>query len=188
MSGAVGFYYKVSFPEFKADAFEKQVRENCHNALLKAARKFLLAAVPRIPVFTGFARGSFGNLEDVAGQVSGGRIDARRGGYTKANNYARRAYYYYPSKGNRIIRNTITGRQFSTPPNQIFAQGRAKIAKDETVIFFRFSVDISYVNYLDRAKWGAFKAGVDAFNAEIRSQLDKLIPDMGKYLITRDIK
>jgi hypothetical protein len=193
MSGSVGFSYRVSFPEFKADKFIGAVKKSCNEALIKAARKFLLAALPHVPIFTGFARGAFGNLEDAVGRFTpggektGASIEGQRGGFTAARNFARRPYYYYPKKGERVLRNTVTGRQFSTPSDQIFSKGKAVVAEGETVIFFRFSIDISYVNYLDRNKWGAFKAGQVAFDAELRQQLSNL-PKVGKFLVKKDIK
>lgn len=183
-----GFSYRVSLVELQADKFVEDVKTACRTALIKAARSFLLAAIPNIPVFTGFARGAFGNLEDIAGRVQGGKIAGKLGGYVKAQNYAKRTYYYKPNKGERVVRNTITGRQFATPAADIFSQGRAKIAEGQSAIFFRFTVDISYVNYLDKNKWGAFKAGESAFSITLKAELPKLLPQIGKYLIKKDIK
>lgn len=194
MSGAVGFSVRASLPSLDAKAFVQAVRDACREALLKAARKFLLAALPRVPIFTGFARGAFGPLEDLAGRFTAGgaktgpKIDTKKQGVTKGTNYATRDHYYYPSKGKRIIKNTLTGRQFATQTADILSQGRAKIATTESAIFFRFSIDISYVNYLDRTKWDAFGQGITAFDTELRVQLDKLLPKIKKYLIRKDIK
>ncbi len=183
-----GFSYRISLVELDRDKLLVDLKESCRQALIKSARKFLLAAEPRIPQFTGFARGALGNLEDVAGRASGGKIDARQGGFTKARNLAKRKYYYYPRGGPRVIRNTITGRQFATASDQIFDQGRAKIAEGQTALFFKFTIDISYFTYLDREKWGAFKAGREAFDAELQVQLTRLLPRIGKYMIRRDTK
>jgi hypothetical protein len=188
MSGSLGFSVRVSLPELDRERYLRDLKDHLNKALIAAARKFLLAAVPRIPIFTGFARGAFGSLEDVAGRVESGKIAGTKGGYTKAKNFQKKKYYYYPKKGRQgILRNTVNGRQFATPSEQIFAQGRATIAKSESAIFFRFSIDINYMNYLDREKWGAFKNGQVAFDTEIRAQLAKL-PDIGKYLIRKDVK
>ena len=192
MSGSVGFSVRASFPELDEKKFIKAVKDACRQALLKAARKFLLAALPRVPIFTGFARGAFGNLEDLVGRFTpaggGGKIETKKKGLSRAQNFAKRTYYYYPSKGNRIIRNTISGRPFATKTADILSQGRAKIATGESAIFFRFSIDISYFNYLDRSKWDAFGQGTTAFNTELKTQLERLVPKIGKFLIRKDIK
>lgn len=192
MSGSLGFSVRVSLRELDRQRYLRDLKEHLNKALILAARKFLLAAVPRVPTFTGFARGAFGNLEDLAGRVTGAgtsaRIDGSKGGFKKAKSFQKKKYYYYPKKGRKgILRNTINGRQFATPTEQIFAQGRATVARTESAIFFRFSIDIKYMNYLDREKWGAFKAGQVAFDAELRAQLAKL-PQIGKYLIRKDVK
>jgi hypothetical protein len=66
-------------------------------------------------------------------------------------------------------------------PIEIITEGRLTRASVGSRIVFKFSVDITYFNVLDE-KWGAFKAGREAFNAELKSQLDKLLPKIGKYL------
>lgn len=182
-----GFRYRVSFPQLQADKFTADVKTACREALIMAARKFLLVAVPRVPTFTGFSRGAFGNLEDATGRVQGGRINTKVGGYVKATNYATRKYYYYSNRG-KVLKNTITGRQFATQPAEIFSKGRARVASSDSVIFFRFTIDIKYFNYLDPAKWGAFKAGQAAFNQELKTQLQTLLPKIGKYIIRKDNK
>jgi hypothetical protein len=188
MSGSLGFSVRVSLPELDRERYLKDFKDHLNKALIAAARKFLLAAVPRVPIFTGFARGAFGNLEDLAGRVSSGKIDSRKGGYTKAKSFQKKKYYYYAKKGAKgVLRNTVNGRAYATPTEQIFSQGRATIAKTESAIFFRFSIDIKYMNYLDREKWGAFKAGQAAFADEIKAQITKL-PAIGKYLIRKEVK
>lgn len=194
MSGQVGFSVRASLVSLDANKFIAAVKDSCREALMKAARKFLLAAIPKVPVFTGFARGAFGNLEDLVGRFTGGgaktgpSVNAKQKGLSKGQSFAKRPYYYYPTKGQRIVRNTVTGRPFATPSADIFSQGRATVTTGQSAIFFRFSIDINYFNYLDRNKWGAFDAGHTAFSAELKLQLDALLPDIGKYLIRKDVK
>lgn len=193
MSGSLGFTVRASLLELDGKAFTDAIKKSCREALIKAARKFLVAALPRVPVYTGFARGAFGTLEDAVGRFQAGgasapRIDTKKKGATKATNPSDRALYYYPEKGQRVLRNSLNGRQFATRTEDLFSQGRAKIATTESAIFFRFSVDISYFNYLDKNKWGAFQAGTAAFDSELRLQLDKLLPKIKKYLVRKEVK
>jgi hypothetical protein len=192
MSGSLGFSVRASLPSLDAKAFNAALQKACRDALIKAARKFLLAALPRVPIYTGFARGSFGTLEDAVGrfQAGGGspKIETTKKGVSKAANPSKRQLYYYPPKGVKVLRNTLNGRTFATKTSDLFSQGRAKIATGESAIFFRFSVDIEYFNYLDRNKWGAFQAGTAAFDTELRAQLDKLLPKIKNYLIRKEVK
>lgn len=190
-----GFSVRASLVELDGDKFIEAVKTSCREALIKAARKFLLAALPKIPIFTGFARGAFGPLEDVVGRFNAGgaktgsSINAKAKGHTKATtSIATRPYYYYPKKGERIVRTSISGRPFATQSTDIFSQGRATVATGQSAIFFRFSIDIDYLTYLDQNKWHAFEAGHAAFSAELKTQLDVLLPTIGKYLIRKDVK
>lgn len=178
----------ASWPVLDRDAFLKAYQASVDEAVKKAARKFLLAAIPLIPVFTGFAAGAFGNLEDVIGRVQAGRIRTNLKSVKTAKNLQSRVYYYYPKSGSRVARNTISGRQFATKPKDIIGQGQLSRAETKSRIVFKFSVDISYFDYLDKTKWHAFAAGKAAFDAELKIQLEKLRPKLGDYIIRREIK
>lgn len=178
----------ASLPQLDRERYLSDFKKSIDQAFIKAVRKFLLAAVPLIPVWTGFARGAFGNLEDLVGRVQGGRIDGRRGGDKKAKSLQPRTWYYYPTRGSRVVRNNVTGRQFATKPSQIFGSGNVTRATTKSRMLFKFAVDIKYFDVLDKSKWGAFAAGRAAFNLELRTQLDKLRPKVGDYIIRRAIK
>lgn len=178
----------ASLPQLDRDRYLTDLKKSIEQAFIKAARKFLLAAVPLIPQWTGFSRGALGNLEDIAGRVQGGRIDGRRGGDRKARSLQPRTWYYYPSKGSRVVRNNVNGRQFATKPAEILSTGNLTKASTSTRMLFKFSVNIKYFDYLDKTKWGAFKAGTAAFNAELKQQLAALRPKIGDYFIRRATK
>jgi len=186
------FTYRVSLPELDDKKFTKAVQDACRKALMKAAREFLLAAIPKVPIFTGFARGAFGNLEDLVGRVSVSdgvaSLNYRQKGVKKASYYQKKKYYYYPPKGEKVIRNTITGRKFATKPTEVFSKGKARVSETDKVFFFRFSIDITYFNLLDKNKWHAFSSGIEAFNTTLRSEFDALKPKVGKYLVKREVK
>ncbi len=155
------------------------VREEIRRTFIKGGRAFLLASVERIPVWTGMARGALRNAEDIFGQVASGRIDTRRGGRVSNKTGLPRPYYYYPPTGGRIERTPEAGRQFATQPDEILQLTGASLAKGRTAFYFRFNVDITYFNVLDAVKWGAMKAGTDAFENYIRNNID--LPDPLTY-------
>jgi hypothetical protein len=169
--------------EFDSNKYLEALRKEVRRVFLKAGQRFLITTIPKIPVWTGMARGAFRNAEDVFGKVtsditSGFRIRTTRGKGEKrgggSNNYVapgRRGYYYYPPGGSRILRTPQAGRQFATPPEQILNLNGASLASGRTAFYFRFKVDITYFNILDSAKWQAFKAGSDAVEAYVRANL-----------------
>ena len=80
--------FSISVEQFDKDKYMKAVTDELRQVFIKAGQKFLLAAIPRIPVWTGFARGAFRNAEDLFGKVSadktsGFRIRSSRGGGNK---------------------------------------------------------------------------------------------------------
>lgn len=178
----------VSLPQLDRERYLKDYKKSVELAFHAAARKFLLAVVPKIPVFTGFARGALGNLEDVVGRVQGDRVRSTLKAVTKAKRVQDRDFYYYPNGKSRIRRTNISGRRFATKSKDIFGQGQLTKATTASRMIFKFTVDISYFNYLDKNKWMAFQAGKEAFDAELKIQLVKLQPDIGKYFIRRETK
>lgn len=177
----------ASWPQLDRDRFIKDYQKSVDAAVKKAARSFLLAAVPLVPEFTGMARGAFGNLEDLVGRVQGGKVNTKLKSLKKAQNLQPKTYYYYPAKGSRVVRNTISGRQFATPTKEILGSGQLTRANAKSRVVFKFSIDISYFDYLDKKEWGAFKAGKAAFDAELKIQLERLKPKVGNYIIRREI-
>ena len=175
--------------KFNKDKFLKVMHEQVRQAFIKGAQQFLLAAVPRIPVYTGFSRGAFRNLEDLAGKVT---KDAQSGGYrirTTRSAGGRRAggnaeqvakgiperhRWYYPPGGGRVYKTNQSGREFATPTSDILPGSVASIARGRGQIIFKFAVNITYVDSLDQAKWGAFKAGEAAMLAYLTKAFSNL--------------
>lgn len=173
------YKHTVSWPKLDRDKFMADYHELVNHAIIKAARKFLLAAVPKIPEFTGFARGSLGRLEAIAGRVEGGKIKTGRGLRTKVRQLQPRKYYY---RG--VERNNVTGVQFAN--EDIISPGRITKATKGSRIVFNFKIDIDYFDYLDEHKWHAFEAGQKAFNEELKYQLANLPIDISDYITRRE--
>lgn len=168
--------FSISVEQFDKDKYMKAVTDELRQVFIRAGQKFLLAAIPRIPVWTGFARGAFRNAEDLFGKVSadktsGFRIRSSRGGGNK-NTTFRRGYYYYPPSGGKILRTPQAGRQFATQTQDILDIEGATLAKGRTAFYFRFAVNIKYVDILDPIKWGAFKAGSEALKNYINNNIN----------------
>jgi hypothetical protein len=181
----IKFNFNVRVPQIDQRRFIGALEQVIEEAMIKAIRAFLVAAVPRVPIYTGFARGTFRNLEDIAGRVEraqgGFRIRGNRRGSSIKSVAARgrdRPRYY---KG--VLKTQDSGRQFATPPSGVLTK-----IKGKTSVSFKFSVNIDYFDKLDREKWKSFDAGMKAFNATLTQALKNLTarnPILGK---TFDIK
>jgi hypothetical protein len=165
---------------------------------MKAGQKFLLAAIPRVPIWTGMARGAYRNAEDLFGKVTNdktqgvrirttqGRGTAGRGGGQSITSKYRRGYFYYPPGGGRVERTPQSGRQFATPTDKILDVGGATIASGKTSFYFRFEINITYFNTLDESKWGSFKAGAQALQDYVNANLK--LPDPIQFMTRKLIK
>lgn len=170
--------------------YQNAVAAEMRKVFLKAGQRFLLAAIPRIPIFTGMARGAFREAEDLFGKVTvdtqsptGYRIRGTRGGgHAIVSNFLK-GFYYYPPGGSRIQRTPQAGRQFATPSGQIL---KASLVQTRYGLSFKFAIDITYVNYLDALKWGAFRAGQDAFIDYVTTNLN--LPNPLQFAIRKTYK
>lgn len=188
----IGLNYGIYIHKLDKAKLLNAVRNSVREVLLSAGRKFLLAAIPRIPIRTGFARSAFRNAEDLFGKVS---VDAQSGGYRirgtrgggNQDRILRYREYYYPPSGGRVLKTTNAGRAFSTGSEDILIIG-STLASGRTAYYLKFSVDITYVDLLDRSVWGAFAAGEEAVNAYIRQELDKQLPDAAKFFTRSQLR
>ncbi len=188
----------ATIEEFDKEAYGAAVAEEMRRVFLKAGQKFLLAAIPRIPIWTGMARGAFRNLEDLVGKVTNdaqsggvrirtttGRGSGKRGGGKIINKDFRRGYYYTPPGGSKIERTPQAGRAFSTDSSDILDLKGATLASGRTSFYFRYDVNITYVDSFE-AKWGAFKAGEAALTEYLNANLK--LPDPLKYMIRKQTR
>lgn len=189
--------FTATVEKFDQEAYLDAVRKEVQRVFMKAGQKFLLAAIPRIPILTGMARGAFRNAEDLFGKVtndvtSGVRIrttrgkgESRRGGSTNTGSLTNRKYYYYPPGGGRVLRTPQAGRDFATPSENILEITGATLATGRTSFYFRFKVDISYLD-INEVKWQAFKLGGEALAQYVKDNLT--LPDPLKFVTRKIVK
>jgi hypothetical protein len=129
--------------------FELAVGEFMNIVMRRAVQEFLKACVARIPVRTGFARGSFGNLTrefGVPDQVTG-------------NNQRE---YYYHSKGQGVLKSPTSGRQFVTDPNGV-------LTKTGSGVTFNLDNAIKYYPFIAN---GSNEAGLKAMNEYLKGAIN----------------
>lgn len=190
------FTFSASVEVFDKEKYMKALKAEIRRVFMKAGQKFLLAAIPRVPVWTGMARGAFRNAEDLFGKVtndaqSGGvRIrttrSAGQGRGGGGSNKGRRGWYYTPPGGTKIQRTPQAGRLFATPTENILDVAGITLVSGRDAFYFRFEVNITYFDRFDAEKWGSFKAGGQAFEDYVRANLT--LPDPLTFMTRKTYK
>lgn len=188
--------FVASVEVFDKDKYMVALKAAIRACFMKAGQKFLLAAIPRVPVWTGMARGAFRNAEDLFGKVTN---DAQSGGVrirtTRAakqgrggggSNRGRRGWYYTPPGGAKIQRTPQAGRLFATPTDKILDATGVTLASGRDAFYFRFEVNITYFTRYDDTKWGSFKAGGQALEDYVRANL--VLPDPLTFMTRKTYK
>lgn len=180
------FSFSVSIDKFDKVAYKKALDETVRQTFIKAGQKFLLAAIPRIPIWTGMLRGAFRNLEDLVGKVestaTGTRIRGTAKGSSKNTPSNTRSGFY-----NGIRRTPQAGRQFATESTKIIDVSGASLATGRTAYYFKFEVNISYFDLLDEKRgWRIWKAANEAFETYVKANLE--LPDPLQYTTRKIIK
>ncbi len=178
----------ATIDKFNKQKYIKAVQEEMQRAFFRAGQRFLVAAVPRVPIWAGMARGAFRNAEDLFGKVSQDKTSGHRirkhkrgGGHGRAAPVQyRRGYYYKPPGGGTIERSPEAGRQFSTPTNEIMQLEGAQVARGRYSFTLIYKIDITYFTKLDETKWGAMKAGQEAAEKYLLANLT--LPDPLQYM------
>lgn len=189
--------FTASIIKFDVKKYMEAVREAIRDVFTKAGQKFLLAAIPKVPIWTGMARGAFRNLEDIVGKVtndvtSGVRIRTTRGvktgsllrgGGSKIQSKYRKGYFYQPPGGARIARTPQAGRQFATQPDKIFDFVGTGQKTGNHSFNFHFEINLTYADTRDW--WGAFKSGQSEFEIYVKANLK--LPDPLKFTTRKQV-
>lgn len=197
-----------------SDSFHKKIQVQ----MRQAAREFARAAMAKVHVRTGFARGSLGNITSTlsmnpeTGQVSSksGRRSNPAGAFFEAARLFRAATFSVgggflgnkkpPKSSGRVkggeyykgvLKTPTSGRQFATPTGQIFTN------KMWGEYLFNYTVDIIYYaindffsnKFTPSAPWGSFEAGRLAFKRYMETVgIKKLTPKVSEFWITTEVK
>ncbi len=170
---ATGFQFKRA--EF-SDAFKKAIQLEMRNG----AREFLKAALPRVPVRTGFARGTLLNLADAIG------ISAASNPTNFKKKLAKRPRQSKPVNGiieyyEGVLKTPEAARGFSTPIGRVFTNnGKAfSFNYDNTVLYYEINDE--------KLLWRSFEIGSEAFiNYLERVGLQRL-PAITEYILRKKL-
>lgn len=179
----------ASLDYINIELWKTAVREFMTELFKKAAVKFLNTAIPLVPVWTGHSASAFKNLGDAVGRSisigTGGakvRTDKRGGKRVRIL----RNEYYYPPGGGRIQKTTQSGRQFATQPSAILNTTGVKLASGRVAFYFKFEIDITYFNLLDRDRWHSFEIGTQMFEDFVKQHINE-VPTPGKFLTRKKV-
>lgn len=182
--------------ELDAAGYTSAMKKYLEQSAKQAAREFAKTALSRIPIRTGFVAGSFGTLTDLLG--SGSRfnpiVSVVRGAISKARSFlgikkaevsANNQVEYYTGHGGKVLKTTVSGRQFATKSEDI-------LKWEGDILIFRYDVDITYFALNDNvggrsptAPWGAFAAGQVAFEDYMEKSGLLALPKFEDHLIVK---
>lgn len=174
--------------------FTKEMQTYVTTHMKRGMKAFVVAAIAKIPVRTGFAAGSLGALAQVAGhsyvirpqglfrRPTRFRVGATRTRPRFREREFKKKEYYHPPSGGRILKTPLSGRKFASQP-----RGILKVT--ETKATFDFHVNISYFNLSDisksrspRSPWKSFEAGTLAFKNYIETTATKRFPKLADFI------
>lgn len=157
----------IDILELEVEQYTKSVRKAVEVHTRNAVRKFMRAAIPRIPVDTGMARGSFLNL----GRFLRVEVPINPVSFDKK-------YYYKPAYGSP--KNKETGASISTDPEDAFYWKGGKF-------WFAFNSQVFHLKLEDEigvhsGPWNSFRAGRIAYLIEMR-KIKQRLPNIKGFFI-----
>lgn len=160
------FRGRLSYPKFDASKYTQALQDACEVQLRQAAREWLRAVIPHVPVWTGTARGSLQPL---------GRF----------LNVAIPIVPSAPPKAMRFNRGASYGA----------SQGHFKFSRRDKRFIFHYSSDVKHFlenefyhapnppyHLRNETPWNAFVYGKAAFDAYMKGTLPKRIPKIADYI------
>ena len=158
---------------FNPEALQKEVMAKIFKQVRLAAAEFVKASVPRVPVDTGMARGSFLNLIRA---LKNAGIPVELPSPLKRVSKRKKPVWYYQD-GKRFRKQPLTGQKFSETTLKMTA----------SQIVFNFKSKLLYYAIMDfynvngHGPWESFEAGRQAFLAKM-DELKTAVPDVTKFL------
>lgn len=176
----------IRIPGLDAEAMKKAVREAIEIRSREAARAFVRAAMPRVPVQTGMARGSFLNI----GRALKVAIPIKPNPYRKrvrknGSTYMQKIKWYYPpDKSGRMSKTPESGAKLSSDVPFFAWQNSGKYV-------FNFQSAVNHFNLNDHyhiasGPWHALEAGKDAYIAEM-AKIRNTLPKISAFMLETNI-
>lgn len=158
-------YGTVQTLQFDSSGYTKAMKKALEVQFRHAARAFLRAAIPRVPVQTGMARGSFlniGRLLNVAVPIQPTLFNQ----------------FYYPG---RLPKTPATGAALSTPAENVITWKSNQIRFEFQTKVWHYTLEDYFGVRSPSAPWQSFMLGRIAFMEEMRALKDRL-PKIKSYM------
>jgi hypothetical protein len=157
------FTLSGSFPTIDDATLQLVVQKWLTEEARRAVAEFLKAALPLVPVRTGFLSGSMAGLTRYFGtpqpdQLSAKVVSLFRGGTAKRE-------YYYPRHGGKILKTPYSGLGLVTRPESVAQVGEDRIA-------IELAVDIDYYE-VNESHWHSIEKGTQALLASLSTAADR---------------
>ncbi len=166
--------------EFKRAEFSESFKKAIKLQMRNGAREFLKAALPRVPVRTGFARGTLLNLADAIG------IAASSNPIAFKKKLAKRPLQDSPVNSIKeyylgVLKTPEAARGFSTPIGRVFTNnGKAySFNYDNTVLYYEINDEVY--------QWKSFELGSAAFIDYLEHVGLQRIPAISEYIIRKKL-
>jgi|SRR5581483_4722467 len=129
----------------------------------RATQEFLQAALPLIPVRTGFLSGSLAGLTRYFATPQPEQLSARV--LTVFRRGAQRREYYYPRTGGKILKTPYSGLGLVTRPEQV-----AQVQADGFTINLQVDIDYYEVN---ETHWHSIERGTQALLTSLATATER---------------
>jgi hypothetical protein len=175
------FSGSIVIPEFDFESYSKTRQEQIQIQSRQAARKFVRAAISKIPIQTGMARGSYlniGRLLGVAIPLSGKtryRYRTRNGKQYREKNI----WYYPPGGGAKIPKTPESGASLTAFSIEVTQGGFEFIIHPKV---FHLTLQDEFHVRSPTSPWHSMKAGREAWLEEMK-KFKKRWPKIGDYII-----
>lgn len=170
--------FQISYEvlEFDAEGFMQELRRAIVKQLIHAAREFVRSAVPRVPVWSGMARGSFLHLGRLVGASV--PISPKETGKT------------YFHRGVRLPKTPESGARLATAPDRALRQ------EGQDTFIFEFFTDVFHYNLNEifgsvsrTSPWLSFRHGHNAMLLDFQKsrELKQTFPKFKNFVTRRQI-
>jgi hypothetical protein len=158
-------------------AWTKSLTEAAEVQLRQGAREFLRAAIPRVPIDTGMAVGSFLNI----GRFLRVAVPRGPGPYRRSRPNEGPQTYKDPS-GNEGLKTPDFGAELSTDPEDAFT-------RRNNIIAFTFRSNVYHYQLNEFGffgPWGSFDAGSEAMEQYMLNVAVNKLPRITSFIVKRN--
>lgn len=161
--------FKIQFKApkllFDQKRFSRTLRDTLQAQLRNAAREFVRAAIVRIPIDTGEARGTFlpiGRFLHISVPISGAEPTVKKSEFTGESPEKRLIFQFSSNQYGEYFE--IDWQLFHFWFNDFFQH--------------------SYINGQEPTPWGSIEAGKDAFLLYMKNEAPKRLPKIKDFILT----